>query len=65
VNNRLTVWRARADVTQAELAEAVGVSRQTINAIERGRYDPSLELAFALADFFDCTIENLFDPGDD
>lgn len=65
MNNRLTVWRARADVTQAELAEAVGVSRQTINAIERGRYDPSLELAFALADFFDCTIENLFDPADD
>jgi putative transcriptional regulator len=65
VNNRLPVWRARADVTQAELAEAVGVSRQTINAIERGRYDPSLELAFALAEFFDCAVEDLFDPGDD
>jgi putative transcriptional regulator len=65
VNNRLPVWRARADVTQAELAEAVGVSRQTINAVERGRYDPSLELAFALADFFDCAVEDLFDPVDD
>ncbi len=65
MNNRLTVWRARADVTQAALAEAVGVSRQTINAIERGRYDPSLELAFALADVFDCPIENRFDPADD
>ena len=49
-------------MTQQELADAVGVSRQTINAIERDRYDPSLELAFALADFFECTIEDLFHP---
>lgn len=56
------MWRAKADVTQKELADAVEVSRQTINAIERGRYDPSLELAFALADFFECTIEDIFDP---
>lgn len=62
VQNDLTVWRAKADVTQQELAEAVGVSRQTINAIERDRYDPSLELAFALAEFFDCTIEDIFEP---
>jgi len=62
VDNDLTVWRAKADVTQAELADAVNVSRQTINAIERGRYDPSLELAFALADFFECTIEDIFNP---
>jgi putative transcriptional regulator len=62
VNNELTVWRAKADVTQEELADAVDVSRQTINAIERDRYDPSLELAFALADFFDCAIEDLFNP---
>jgi putative transcriptional regulator len=62
VDNNLKVWRAKADVTQKELADAVEVSRQTINAIERGRYDPSLELAFALADFFDCTIEDIFDP---
>ena len=56
------MWRAKADVTQKELADAVEVSRQTINAIERGRYDPSLELAFALAHFFECTIEDIFDP---
>jgi len=62
VENNLKVWRAKADVTQKELADAVEVSRQTINAIERGRYDPSLELAFALADFFECSIEDIFDP---
>lgn len=62
VDNDLKVWRAKADVTQKELADAVEVSRQTINAIERGRYDPSLELAFALADFFECTIEDIFNP---
>ena len=60
MENDLTVWRAKADVTQAELAEEVGVSRQTINATERGRYDPSLELAFELAHFFDCRIEDVF-----
>jgi putative transcriptional regulator len=62
VDNDLNVWRAKADVTQEELADAVEVSRQTINAIERGRYDPSLELAFALADFFECAIEDIFQP---
>jgi putative transcriptional regulator len=62
VDNDLKVWRAKADVTQKELADAVDVSRQTINAIERGRYDPSLELAFALADFFECPIEDIFRP---
>jgi len=62
VENDLTVRRAEADVTQKQLADAVGVSRQTINAIERGRYDPSLELAFALAAFFDCSIEAIFQP---
>jgi putative transcriptional regulator len=50
------------DVTQKELADAVNVTRQTINAIERGRYDPSLELAFALAGFFGCDIEDIFHP---
>lgn len=67
MENDLKVWRAKADVTQADLADEVDVSRQTINAIERGRYDPSLELAFELAAYFDCRIEDLFhyDPGDD
>jgi putative transcriptional regulator len=62
VDNDLNVWRAKADLTQEELADAVDVSRQTINAIERGRYDPSLELAFALADCFECAIEDIFHP---
>jgi putative transcriptional regulator len=55
--------RDDADLSQADLAAAVGVTRQTINAIERDRYDPSIELAFKLAAFFDCHIEDLFDPG--
>lgn len=48
------------EITQEELADAVGVSRQTINAIERERYDPSLELAFELACYFDCDIDEIF-----
>jgi len=54
--------RGAAGESQADLAEAVDVTRQTINAIERERYDPSLELAFTLAAHFDCRIEDLFDP---
>jgi len=61
MDNELKVWRAKRDVTQGELADELDVSRQTINAIERGRYDPSLELAFELADFFDCAIEDVFE----
>lgn len=49
-------------MSQGELATAVGVSRQTINAVERDRYDPSLELAFKLATHFECLIEDLFEP---
>lgn len=60
MENDIKVRRAKADLTQAELAEAVGVARQTINAIERGRYDPSLELAFELANYFDCAVEDVF-----
>lgn len=62
MENTLKVWRARADVTQAELADEVGVARQTINSIERGRYDPSLELAFRIATYFDCAVEDVFEP---
>jgi putative transcriptional regulator len=65
MKNELKVHRERADLSQADLADAVGVSRQTINAIERERYDPSLELAFELASYFDCQVEDLFDPGID
>lgn len=64
MDNDIKVWRAKRDITQAELAAAVDVSRQTINAIERGRYDPSLELAFELAHYFDCRIEDIFTYGD-
>lgn len=60
MKNRLKVFRAMHDLTQDNLAEKLGVTRQTINAIEKQRYNPSLELAFKLADFFGVTIEDLF-----
>lgn len=62
MKNDLTERRERAGLSQGALAEAVGVTRQTINAIERERYDPSLDLAFDLADHFDCAIEEIFTP---
>lgn len=62
MNNNLRKYRNEAGLSQAELAAVVGVTRQTINAIERERYDPSLELAFKLAAYFTCDIEDLFDP---
>jgi len=62
VNNVLPAYRDERDLSQGDLAELVGVSRQTINAIERERYNPSLDLAFALADVFECRIEDLFQP---
>jgi len=62
MKSSLRAERQARNESQADLAAAVGVSRQTINAIERDRYNPSLELAFKLADHFDCTIEDLFDP---
>jgi putative transcriptional regulator len=62
MNNDLSDRRDAASLSQADLAAEVDVSRQTINAIERGRYDPSLELAFELARYFDCRIEDIFDP---
>jgi putative transcriptional regulator len=51
-------------LSQGELAQALGVSRQTINSIETGRYVPSLQLAFALSRYFDVTIEEMFDADD-
>ena len=62
MKNELRERREATGMSQADLAAAVGVTRQTINAIERERYDPSIELAFKLADHFDCRIEDLFDP---
>ena len=62
MRNSLPERRQDEGLSQADLAAAVDVTRQTINAIERDRYDPSLELAFALAAHFDCAIEDLFEP---
>jgi putative transcriptional regulator len=61
MRNRLRVLRAERDWSQADLAERTGVSRQTINAIETGKYDPSLPLAFELARVFGQTIEEIFE----
>ena len=60
MNNRLTVLRAERNWSQAGLAEQLGVSRQTVNALETGRYDPSLPLAFKIARTFGLTIEDIF-----
>lgn len=60
--NRLRVLRAERRWTQEALAEELGVSRQTINSIETGKYDPSLGVAFSLARVFDCRIEDIFMP---
>ena len=62
MKTRLRVLRAERDWSQADLAERLEVSRQTINAIETGRYDPSLPLAFRLAEVFETTIEEIFEP---
>jgi putative transcriptional regulator len=56
------VLRAERDWSQAELADQLGVSRQTVNALETGKYDPSLPLAFKIARLFDRLIEDIFDP---
>jgi putative transcriptional regulator len=61
VKNRLKVLRAERDWSQAELGGRLGVSRQAVNAIETGKYDPSLPLAFRLARLFERPIEEIFD----
>jgi putative transcriptional regulator len=60
MNNRLKVLRAERNWSQADLADALGVSRQTVNALETGRYDPSLPLAFRIAKVFGHPIESIF-----
>jgi putative transcriptional regulator len=65
MRNSLCVLRAEVGWSQADLAEKLGVSRQTVNALERGKYDPSLPLAFKIARIFDRTIEDIFHPDDE
>jgi putative transcriptional regulator len=60
MKNRLKVLRAERDWSQQDLAERLGVSRQSVNAIEKGRYDPSLPLAFIIAETFSLAIEEIF-----
>ncbi|HEY3202187.1 MAG TPA: helix-turn-helix transcriptional regulator [Thermoanaerobaculia bacterium] len=62
MKNRLRILRAERDWSQAELAERLAVSRQTVNAIETGRSDPSLPHAFAIAKAFGKLIEEVFEP---
>lgn len=64
MKNRLKVLRAERDWSQAELGGHLGVSRQAVNAIETGKYDPSLPLAFRIARLFDLRIEEIFDDAE-
>jgi putative transcriptional regulator len=63
MKNRLKVLRAERDWTQADLAGALDVSRQTVNAIETGKFDPSLPLAFRISRLFKLSIEEIFTDG--
>lgn len=65
MKNRLKVLRAERNWTQGELATRLGVSRQAVNAVETGKYDPSLPLAFRIAKLFEVRIEEVFVPEED
>lgn len=65
MRNRLAVLRAERGLTQAQLATLLGVSRQTVHSLEKGRYDPSLPLAFRVAGVFELPIEAIFTPNGD
>lgn len=65
MKNKLEELRKKVGITQEELADKLEVSRQTINSLECGRYNPSIQLAFRLAKFFNVTIEELFSFGED
>ena len=65
MKNNLKVERAKKDITQAELANIIDVSRQTINAIEKNRYVPSTVLALKLSRYFDTTVNDLFELEED
>lgn len=64
MKNRIKVYRAMHNLTQEALAAELGVTRQTILAIEKGKYDPSLELAFKIAQFFKVSLEDIFVYGE-
>ena len=64
MNNHVRELRGEHGWSQAEMAERLDVSRQTVNAIETGKYDPSLPLAFKIAALFGRPIESIFDPGE-
>ena len=63
MRNRLKILRTVRDWSQADLADRLGVSRQSVNAIETGKYDPSLPLAFKIARVFELPIEEIFEDG--
>ena len=65
MKNKIKVFRAMHDLTQEDLAAAIGVTRQTILAIEKGKYVPSLDLAFRIARHFDVSIEEVFQYSDE
>jgi putative transcriptional regulator len=65
MKNKLKVLRAERDMTQAELAVLLSVSRQTVNAIEKGKFDPSLPLAFKMSKLFHLPIEEIFHSSED
>jgi putative transcriptional regulator len=65
MRNQVREQRTQQGLSQAELAAALGVSRQTVISIENGRYLPSLPLAFAIARFFDLTVDKMFDPDEE
>ncbi|WP_292460791.1 helix-turn-helix transcriptional regulator [Methanothermococcus sp.] len=60
MKNKIKVYRAMYDLTQEDLAKKLGVSRQTIISIEKGKYDPSIKLAFKIAKYFNVKIEDIF-----
>jgi len=64
MKNRLKTLRAERNLTQAQLANKLDVSRQTMNAIEKGKFDPSLPLAFKISRFFRLSIEAIFEDGE-
>jgi putative transcriptional regulator len=65
MKNRLRVLRAERKWSQADLAERLGVSRQTVNAVETEKYEPSISLAFKMAHLFETRIENIFQPDEE